>query len=500
MTDVLSLKAWSRRHPDLAALLLIGLVAAGLRLAFLYRAPVFLTGDSQSHYLPGFDLAHGLGFDPELRRPPGYAFFVAGVIAALGEELRALAFAQHILGTATALLTYLLGRLTFGRLAGLVGGLFAALDGALILSEHSVMTESLFSTLLVGALVALVLGARDARAPRTWPWFVLAGVLLGLASLTRPVAQILLPLVPIWLLLIHRRWGLALRGSVLVGLGFVLLVGPWMFRNLAEHGSLTASGGLGRSLVARTIKYDTGYFEADRPAGPDDLQAQVRQFIRGKRNTIRNSRSVRSTQAGLMKEFGLTQAQSDALMRQVALEAIRERPVYYLAGSLAMAGQIAAGKEKEDALLTRWAQRTDKDWVEQWEARVDHLVTPNSLAEQHELQRAETLVNVYQPAALGWVMPLLALAGLAAAALAPSLRPALLLGMTALILVLASAALDGPVPRYRYPVDPLIGLLAAGGVIVAARAVGHQLSAVRPRPGASRKRLAPGAVESRTRG
>ena len=80
-----------RRHPDVAALTLIGVVAPLLRLAFLYRVPVILTGDSQSHYLPGYDLAFGNQFEPELRRPPGYAFFVAGMIAVLGEELRALA-------------------------------------------------------------------------------------------------------------------------------------------------------------------------------------------------------------------------------------------------------------------------------------------------------------------------------------------------------------------------------------------------------------------------
>src|SRR3712207_7024552 len=48
----------------------------------------------------------GLSFEPEPRRPPGYALFVAGVITLLGEDLRALAFAQHLLGTVTALLTY----------------------------------------------------------------------------------------------------------------------------------------------------------------------------------------------------------------------------------------------------------------------------------------------------------------------------------------------------------------------------------------------------------
>src|SRR4029078_9581446 len=89
------------------------------------------------------------------------------------------------------------------------------------------------------------------------------------------------------------------------------------------------------------------------------LKAQVRQFIRGKRNTIRNSRSVRSTQSGLMQAFDLSEAESDRLMRQVAQEAIAERPGYYALGSLQMAWQIVLGKEKEDTYSDRWVMRRD---------------------------------------------------------------------------------------------------------------------------------------------
>ena len=209
----------------------------------------------------------------------------------------------------------------------------------------------------------------------------MAGIGLGAASLTRPVAQALVILVPLAFLVYTRGPWPILRGICLVVFGFAIVLAPWMVRNLAEHGTLSAAGGLGRSLVARTIKYDEGYFDQSRPAADGDQKAEVRQFIRGKRNTIRNSRSVRSTQAGLMKEFGMTQAESDRWMRVVATEAILERPAYYVEGSLKMAWQIVLGKPKEDAYSERWVMRGDKDWVEQWEARVDpvsytHLTLP----------------------------------------------------------------------------------------------------------------------------
>lgn len=452
-----------RRHPDLTAVSLIGVVALLIRLAFLYRVPVILTGDSQSHYLPGYDLVFGGQFDPELRRPPGYALFVAGVIAVLGEELRGLAFAQHLLGVGLALLTYTLGRLTFGRAAGFLAGLLVAFNGALILSGQSVMTETLFTALLLATLLLLLLAGKRG----SWPWALAGGLLLGVTSLTRPVAQALVLLVPLAFFLYSqpgRRVGPVVRGSALVGLGFALVLVPWMLRNLAEHGTMSAAGGLGRSMIARTIKYDEGFFDQSKPVVEGDFKSEVRSFIRGKRNTIRSSRSVRSTQAGLMKEYGLTQAQSDRLMRQVATDVILENPGYYVVGSLKMAWQIVLGKEKEDTYSDRWVMRSSKDWDEQWETRVDHLLGPSTPAEQRSVEMAQWLTNLFQPAMVGPILPLLAALGLMLSVVAA--RPALLPGLAGLGILLASAALDGPVPRYRYPLDPLLALLAAGALTV----------------------------------
>jgi 4-amino-4-deoxy-L-arabinose transferase-like glycosyltransferase len=359
------------------------------------------------------------------------------------------------------MLTYGLGRLTFGRPAGLIAGLLVALNGALVLSGQSIMTETLFTFLLVATLLALLLAGRSGH----WGWAMLAGLGLGASALTRPVAQALVTLVPLAFLIYTRRPWPVVRGTVLVGLGFAVLLVPWMVRNLAEHGTLSAAGGLGRSLVARTIKYDEGFFDQSRPVVDGDLKGEIRQFIRGQRNTIRNSRSVRSTQAGLMKRFNMTQAESDRWMRVVATEVILERPAYYVQGSLLMAWQIVLGKPKEDAYSERWVMRSDKDWAEQWESRVDHLLAPSTSAEQGSVETAQWLTEIFQPAALGPVLPILAGLGLLASTVAA--RPALLPGLAGLGILLASAALDGPVPRYRYPIDPLIALFAAGAVSVA---------------------------------
>src|SRR5437763_9921752 len=101
-----------------AGLAVVTGAALALRLAFALRPPPFLTPDSQGYFLPGWELAHGLGFSPELRRTPGYPLFIALVVFVVGEDLRGLALAQHLLGIATAGMAYMLGRLTYGGLAG----------------------------------------------------------------------------------------------------------------------------------------------------------------------------------------------------------------------------------------------------------------------------------------------------------------------------------------------------------------------------------------------
>src|SRR5687767_249220 len=100
-----ALRRFGARAPGTGSLVLevgvVLVVAALVRLAFALRPPPFLTPDSQGYFLPGWELAHGLGFGPELRRTPLYSLFIALVVFVLGEDLRGLVLAQHGLGVIT---------------------------------------------------------------------------------------------------------------------------------------------------------------------------------------------------------------------------------------------------------------------------------------------------------------------------------------------------------------------------------------------------------------
>jgi hypothetical protein len=146
-------RAVSNEAVQVGALLILALL---VRVALHTRSPAFVGKDSQSYFLPGWEIARGLPFELGQRRTPAYPLFIAGVILILGEDLRALALAQHLLGLATVLVTYLLGRLTFGRGAALLAGALVALNGPLLIYERYVMSESLFGLLLALSLLAAV--------------------------------------------------------------------------------------------------------------------------------------------------------------------------------------------------------------------------------------------------------------------------------------------------------------------------------------------------------
>ena len=236
-----------RRHAlaglaaDLSLLVLIAVVAALARLIFLSSsAPAFVTPDSDDYLWPGYALAHGLGFEPELRRTPLYPFVIAAIMAG-GGTIGTIVVVQHGVGVLTAMATYVLGRVAFGsnapphptigpldrhgppapsptsgrggvdgwlpnagalpgRLAGLLAGLAVAISGPLIIYEHFLMSEAFFTFVLTLALLALVVALRRP----TRGWLLLAGALVGATALTRPIGQALVPLALVLPVLVGR--------------------------------------------------------------------------------------------------------------------------------------------------------------------------------------------------------------------------------------------------------------------------------------------------------
>lgn len=458
-------------HPDALAIGLILLVAILVRAAFTFRVPVFLLRDSVSYFLPAWDLLNGYGFDLSVRRTPVYPAFLIGAMALFGEDLQAMAFAQHVLGVGMAVLVYILGRQTVGRAAGLIAALITALNGALLISEHYLMPETVLIFLLLLTFVVFLSAMRSERRPA----FFGAGVLLGLSLLCKPVAQVLIPVLPFVLVVNYWSFRRAILPSILIGVGLLAVMVPWMIRNQVVHGSLTTAGALGQTLVARTAKHDTGFKWYDEKLADtyERREGIARQIVQ---NGIRQRLSDGVIYRRVQDRFGMTDTEINGFMRQLSTDVILENPWYYLRGTAKMTWALLVGEPEK--LSTDWKTQNARLSREEWDDRVEHLLSRASTPQRNELDNASAIVAAVQPPAWGPLLPSLFILGTILVTASARLRPALLLSLSTLALLLTCAALDGPVVRYRYPADPLIALVAAGALTWA---VGRAVELLRSR-------------------
>ena len=488
------------RHPDRAALLLILLVGLAIRLAFTFRAPIFLVHDSVTYFESGYDFARGYGFDLAFKRTPLYPLFIAGVVGFVSEDLQALAFVQHLLGLVTAVLTYWLGRAVFGRLAGLAAGLIVALSGPLIIYEHYILAEALFIPLLMGFGVVLAGALRErgsggAGERGSVRLLFAAGILLGLAGLTRPVGQAVVLAVPLALLVALGSWRRAAVASLAVVIGFGAVTLPWMVRNYLYQGSFESAGAVGQTLVGRITRHDEGFTipspESPSPyADPVKTQARalvLRQMQREARPSAINHR--------LRETYGWTHAEANRMMRDVCLEILSAQRGYYLTSTVVKLRRLLWG-DPEDFIGYHWGGRKSNELREDWvsNATIAHLLEPPTALQEAEKHNAAAIVAFFSPgqSVLRWGLFGLLLLGVVAGVRSRARWAVVFVVLLTLSLAVPAAALVGYVPRYRYPADPFLAVVIGGGlawlvqVVRARTAVRAQRSSVAERPSGSR--------------
>jgi arylsulfatase A-like enzyme/4-amino-4-deoxy-L-arabinose transferase-like glycosyltransferase len=238
------------------SVLAVVLVALVVRLAALWAgSEARLVLDEQGYANRALALLEGQGVqgsyqswvlhdDPAIRpvdypqypgawQPPGQIAFMAAVMALPGGGLGLVKIAQVLLGALSVWLVYALGRAWIGHREGLLAAWICALYPNLVAFTHYLWSETLFSFLLLAALFCLT---RREDPPRLGD-AALAGLLLGLAALTRATLFYVLLVLPFWLAWAHRRaWRPALAAGALVALVATLVIVPWSLRNTRLHG------------------------------------------------------------------------------------------------------------------------------------------------------------------------------------------------------------------------------------------------------------------------
>jgi 4-amino-4-deoxy-L-arabinose transferase-like glycosyltransferase len=249
-------------------------------------------------------------------RPPLYPVLLGGLYAVFGEHLVVAQAFNVVLGTGVVVLATLLAFRLGGRTAGLVTAVVATLHPSLLAGDGVVLTEPLALLLLLATLLAL---DRDRYA--------LAGLLAGLLVLTRPSAQLFVPVVAAYLLLSAWRrsgWrsagpdsgsgdsGSGFRAGMRSGLKPALVFAlvaiattlPWVVRNEIVFGKpvLVTSNGFNLAAIYSPIALQQGHF-----VDPvhDERFAPITRFS---------------------ELYNLDEVTLDATLRKQGLEGIRQSP------------------------------------------------------------------------------------------------------------------------------------------------------------------------------
>jgi hypothetical protein len=224
--------------------LFTGALAVGALLRLVasigYPGALWFAGDSYVY------VGAALRPQPNLSKATGYSFFLRLLLPFHSFTL--VTGVQHVMGLLIAVMIYvLLRRNGVSKTWSAIATLPQLLDGYIIEDEHLIMAETVFTFLLMIALLMLL------WRPRTrWWTAAIAGLLVGAAAVVRTEGLIMLAVLPLFLLLRGWSWK-TLRG--------------WGIAIVFTLGTLIPFGGYTTWFHARYSQFDTPVYSTTLSEG-----------------------------------------------------------------------------------------------------------------------------------------------------------------------------------------------------------------------------------------
>ncbi len=176
-------------------------------------------------------------------RTPGYPLFLIPFIALLPDKtfVKPVLEVQGWISLLTVLFTFIVARSLLPVALALLATFLTAICPHLISMNHYLLTESLFTFLLLASVMALAGKTR-------WPLWFGIGIIFGLAGMVRPIWFYFFPFA-VWLIGTRQALPNPKKKSLALILGFFLVMTPWMVRNKISLGTASDSSSMNSSLA-----------------------------------------------------------------------------------------------------------------------------------------------------------------------------------------------------------------------------------------------------------
>ncbi len=387
--------------------------------AYNDRAPKGLN-DPSLYALLGDIMADGGGYvrptgEKFAYYPVGFPATVAGLkkagdIFGWGRSIFSIKMMNGVLGALTVLLVYLMASRMFDRRVGLASGALLSIFPSQVYYTGTVLSEPLFTLLLMGALLVLLWNPWS-REGMPWHQLFGAGLLLSAATMTRGVLLVFpLVLLAFWLCYLRSKKRAAVQ-TLAVFAGIAVLTVPWSIRNTLAFGELTGpSTNIGDDLCIGNFNKATGAFllrgkcfEGDERLSPQRVE-------------VRRNRD------------GVRIAVEDVIRHPLRMPALEARKAYWLL-------------YKDD----------------------DGLFAAESYGNDHFIPQLRRDVLSFAANSIYYATGLIVIVGAAAFALSRDLRRGFLLA--SFLYLLAIPLLFFGDPRFHFPAIPLAVVIACATIV-----------------------------------